>query len=357
MDADSCATLRRNRPGWSVLDRDITTIKTEEILEAGRLKRGEVALLAGGPPCQPFSKSGNWRNPHGAARGLKDPRAVTLREYLRVLKDVQPEAFLLENVFGLAYNVNQNALKLVLDGIEDAGYTGTAAVLNAADYGVPQIRQRLFIVGLRGDRRFVFPEPTHADEPEEGLFRTLARRRHVTAGEAIGDLDDGTVRAEEKVAGAWGHLLPEVPPGDNYLHFTAKRGHPKPLFGWRKRFWSFLLKLSPDRPSWTIQAQPGPYVGPFHWRSRRLRVDEIKRIQTFPDEYALVGTRGSVQRQLGNAVPCRLAQVLGDAIRETLGVKRPRKADRVAEPPPRYDAGRAITRRKARVATAAKKVG
>jgi len=97
------------------------------------------------------------------------------------------------------------------------------------------------------------------------------------------------------------------PPGENYLHYTAERGHPDPRFTWRSRYWSFLLKLHPDRPSPTIQAQPGPNVGPFHWDNRRLRVGEAKRLFTFPDSFEFVGSRASVQAQLGNAVPPLLA--------------------------------------------------
>lgn len=108
---------------------------------------------------------------------------------------------------------------------------------------------------------------------------------------------------EETVRGRWGHLLADIPPGDNYLHYTAERGHPDPVFEWRSRYWSFLLKLSPDRPSPTIQAQPGPNVGPFHWENRRLRVPELRRLFTFPDDFAFVGRRTSVQAQVGNPSP------------------------------------------------------
>jgi DNA (cytosine-5)-methyltransferase 1 len=80
------------------------------------------------------------------------------------------------------------------------------------------------------------------------------------------------------------------------------------LFRWRSRYWAFLLKLDPARPSPTIQAQPGPNVGPFHWENRRLRVGEIKRLFTFPDEFEFVGTRASIQAQLGNSVPALLAE-------------------------------------------------
>jgi len=112
----------------------------------------------------------------------------------------------------------------------------------------------------------------------------------------------------EVLRGQYSNLLPAIPPGENYLHYTVERGHPEPLFKWRSRYWSFLLKLDPGRPSPTIQAQPGPNVGPFHWENRRLRVGEIKRLFTFPDEFELVGSRASIQAQLGNAVPPLLAE-------------------------------------------------
>jgi DNA (cytosine-5)-methyltransferase 1 len=112
----------------------------------------------------------------------------------------------------------------------------------------------------------------------------------------------------EEVNGLYGHLLPAIPPGDNYLFYTKKRGHPEPLFKWRGKYWSFLLKLAPDKPSPTIQAQPGPYIGPFHWENRRLRVPEIKRLFTYPDEFDVVGGRVSAQAQLGNSVPPLLAR-------------------------------------------------
>jgi len=104
-------------------------------------------------------------------------------------------------------------------------------------------------------------------------------------------------------------LLKLVPPGDNYLFFTEERGHPEPLFIWRSRYWSFLLKLSKERPSWTIQASHSNNMGPFHWKNRFLRIGEIKRIQTFPDDYQLTGAFKDQWRQVGNAVPAKLAEV------------------------------------------------
>ena len=108
--------------------------------------------------------------------------------------------------------------------------------------------------------------------------------------------------------GRYGHLFRRSRPATTTSSTRRSAGHPTPLFEWRKRYWSFLLKLDPDQPSPTIQAQPGPYVGPFHWKNRRLRLPEIKRLQTFPDDYEIVGSRRSGQMQVGNAVPPILAE-------------------------------------------------
>ncbi len=216
----------------------------------------------------------------------------------------------------MAYR-NHNAawFEHLLSSARDLGYHVAHRVVLAADYGVPQRRQRLFVVGSR--RRLPeFPDPTHSGphETRRSYDETLAP--HVTTGEAIGDVAkrDDLAEPEEPVNGRYGHLLPAIPPGDNYLFYTEKPGHPSPLFEWRKRYWSFLLKLDPAQPAPTIQAQPGPYVGPFHWDNRRLRVLEIKRIQTFPDDYEIVGSRRSVQVQLGNAVPPLLARRIATAL-------------------------------------------
>ncbi|MBI2439380.1 MAG: DNA cytosine methyltransferase [Candidatus Moranbacteria bacterium] len=315
-DHDSCETLRTNFKHSAVIEGDVTKITSQEILKNGGLKKGEVDLLVGGPPCQPFSKSAFWNG----SKGLKDPRAVTLHEYIRILKDSKPKAFILENVFGLAYKNNQDAFTLLREGFKQLGYEINWQVINTASYGIPQIRQRLIILGSRIGR-IEFPLPTHHDPAEEGEKNTLFKNElpcYVTAKEAFKGLKEegGEVPTELKVGGKWGHLLAEIPPGDNYLYYTEKRGHKNPLFGWRSRYWSFLLKLSPNKPSWTIQAQPGPYVGPFHWDNRRLTLGERKRIQTFPDNYIFVGKKGSVQKQIGNAVPCLLGKVLGEAIKK-----------------------------------------
>jgi DNA (cytosine-5)-methyltransferase 1 len=306
---DAADTMEKNFASLvsPVIRRSILDVSTKEILRAAGLRgRDRPDLLVGGPPCTPFSKSGFWLEWKRA--GL-DPDASLLQAYTRVLAEARPAAFILENVYALTYNnkASRPAFERLLWEIDDAGYTCTWRVLNAADYGVPQLRPRLFIVGVpKGRTPLELPLPTHHGRWERRSTGAETGTRHVTAGEALTGLVT-TSEPEETVRGQWAHLLPGVPPGENYLHYTAERGHPEPVFEWRSRYWSFLLKLSPERPSPTIQAQPGPNVGPFHWDSRRLRVPELKRLFTFPDQFEFIGSRASIQAQVGNSVPPRLA--------------------------------------------------
>lgn len=303
-DADAAATMEKNFSHLAspVIRRDILELRTEDILEAAGLAPGDRPdLLVGGPPCTPFSKSGFWLE--YKREGL-DPDASLLQAYTRVLAEAKPHRFVLENVYALTYQnkASRPAYERLVREIDHAGYDFEAKVLNAADYGVPQSRPRLFIIGVRKDEPIpTHPLPTHGGQWERRQTGD-PRQPHVTTGQVL----EGLVTDPEPgevVNGKYGHLLPAIPPGDNYLFYTEKRGHPIPLFKWRGKYWSFLLKLSPDKPSPTIQAQPGPYVGPFHWENRRLRVNEVKRLFTYPDEFELVGNRASVQAQLGNSVP------------------------------------------------------
>jgi DNA (cytosine-5)-methyltransferase 1 len=269
-------------------------------------------LLVGGPPCTPFSKSGFWLEWKRA--GL-DTDASLLQAYTRVLAEARPRAFILENVYALTYNNNASrpAFTRLLREIDEAGYACNWAVLNAADYGVPQLRPRLFIVGApKRAPTPTLPLATHGGRWERRATGDI-ERPHVTSGEALANL--ATIpEPEETLRGQYRELLPEIPAGDNYLYFTAERGYLSPRFEWRSRYWSFLLKLDPRRPSPTIQAQPGPNVGPFHWDNRRLRVPELKRLFTFPDDFEFVGRRASVQAQVGNSVPPALAAAVAGAL-------------------------------------------
>jgi DNA (cytosine-5)-methyltransferase 1 len=327
-DAKACDTLRANRK-WHVLNADIHEVSSKALSAVSGLSPEQPALLAGGPPCQPFSKAAYWRSRD--TKRLSDPRADTLLAYLRVLRDLRPRAFLLENVHGLAFSGKDEGLRLLRENIasinRDTGtrYSFAVQKLNAADYGIPQTRERVIIIGARDGTIFKFPAPTHR-APEESSASNHGddRQPWITAWDAMGDLEndpDDSLR----VGGRWGDLLPSIPEGQNYLWHT-NRGGGRELFGWRRRYWGFLLKLAKNRPAWTVQAQPGTAIGPFHWKSRKLSARELCRLQTFPDSYQIVGSRGDAQRQLGNAVPALLGEILGREIRKQLLGERVRLA-------------------------------
>jgi len=270
-----------------------------------------IDLVFGGAPCPPFSKSRFYRK--DMPRALDDPSGnETLTGFVNVIRLLRPKAFLFENVAGFAFKVHKEALEYLQSETENLGYQTSSTVLNAADFGVPQMRKRFFMVGTRS-AEFNFPDATHASQAN-------GRLPWKTAGDVLMDLDTEENACDKgHFAGGKHHdLLREVPPGDNYLYFTEKRGHPKPRFKWRSRYWSFLLKLGPDLPSWTIQARRSNNMGPFHWRNRILRIEEIKRLQTFPDDFELDGTIEQQWRQIGNAVPPLLGEVLGRAIADSL---------------------------------------
>lgn len=252
---------------------------------------------------------------------LDDPRAGTIGAYLRILRDTLPRTFLLENVPGLAYRSKSEGLELIEHSIErinherGTDYNITVAKLNAADYGIPQVRERV-VVGARDGTMFRFPQSTHQPFPQDGQEVLSDLPTYTTAWDALGNLEDES-NDDLEMRGKWADLLPAIPEGQNYLFHTERdvSSGGMPLFGWRRRFWSFLLKLSKNKPSWTVQAQPGPAVGPFHWKNRRLSAQELCRIQTIPDSYEIKGRITDVQRQLGNAVP---AEVLVRALRQQL---------------------------------------
>ncbi|MDQ7839242.1 MAG: DNA cytosine methyltransferase [Thermodesulfobacteriota bacterium] len=321
MDSDCCETIKKNRD-WPVICQDINDVSSEQILKTAGIKKGKVDVLIGGPPCQPFSKSGYWVN--GDTLRLNDKRANTLYAYMRCVSDLLPKVFFLENVHGINFSGKEEGFLLLerltkeINRQTGMRYKLSWRVLDSSDYGVPQARTRFFLIGHREGERFQFPEPTHGDLIERNTMQ-LSLLGHeilpkITAWDAIGDIKP-TEAESLKVRGRWATLLPSIPEGENYLWHTNRKGG-LPLFGWRAKYWSFLLKLAKNKPSWTIQAQPGPAIGPFHWKNRLLSVREMARIQTFPDNINFVGIRLSIQRQIGNAVPSLIAEILAREIGE-----------------------------------------
>lgn len=299
------ASYEKNFPRSKFLLSRIRDINRTDIERALGGHASNMDLLAGGPPCPPFSKSRFYRK--DMPRALEDPNGFeSIEGYLNVLDWLRPRAFILENVKGLSYKVHSEALDTIVRRAEALGYNVALKTLNAADFGVAQMRERFFVVGLL-DGEFKFPSPTHSKDGVDGLPKWR------TAGSVMSDLDteENADDAGHFAGGKYHDLLKKIPPGENYLHLTAERGCPDPVFKWRSRYWSYLLKLAPDKPSWTIQARRSNNMGPLHWRNRILRISEVKRLQSFPDEFWLSGTTEQQWRQVGNAVPPDLAKILG----------------------------------------------
>ncbi|WP_316851598.1 DNA cytosine methyltransferase [Pedobacter agri] len=304
-----CESLKLNYPDAEVVCADIQQIDFKAI----KAHHGQIDGLVGGPPCPPFSKSRFYRKEK--QRGIDDADGfITVSNYFRAVEELQPRFFLFENVHGFIFAPHKAALELVEAESERLGYKIFHQVLNAADYGVAQTRQRFICIGvLKEMEDFSFPAPSHSS-PTHPKTDTL---NWVTCGQILGDIDFDLEEDEKMLAGSkHKSLMDAIPPGDNYLFYTAERGHPNPIFKWRSRYWSFLLKLSPDRPSWTIQASHSNNMGPFHWKNRFLRISEIKRIQSFDDDYRIIGNFREQWRQIGNAVPPKLAQLLAKALAE-----------------------------------------
>jgi len=231
MDADCCKTMRANRPEWTVIEERLEHVESSELLSAANLKKGEIDLLVGGPPCQPFSKSGYWSR--GDTLRLEDPRANTLEQYMRVVEDSLPQVLLLENVAGLSYSGKDDGIRYLLRRIEQinkrtgAKYHPSCAILKMVEYGVPQLRERFFLVADRDGREFRFPEPTHLHPKavdEELHFVGETRLKPVTAWDAIGHLGEPSKEERLQVHGKWADLLPSIPEGENYLWHTSRKG-------------------------------------------------------------------------------------------------------------------------------------
>ncbi|CDX24412.1 DNA-methyltransferase Dcm [Mesorhizobium plurifarium] len=317
-DTTVVSTIRQNRK-WDVLQERLDPRRAVQVCSSGIVESaGPIDIVIAGPPCQPFSKAAYWRE--DGASGLDDPRSNTLSAFLRVIALKRPRAFLLENVPGFAAPGHSGGLDRILRGVSrinnatGSKYEVHWAKLNAADYGVPQIRERVFLVAAEDGRPFKFPEPTHrsGSKLEQGASLPL----YTTCWDALGHIAEPADKTLE-MKGKWAALLPSIPEGENYLWHTSKGGG-LPLFGWRTRYWTFLLKLAKDRPSWTIQSQSGSASGPFHWSNRRLSATELFRLQTFPEDVGCAAGRTEMQRMVGNAVPSLLAEVLAREVKQQL---------------------------------------
>lgn len=330
LDTHACNTLRANK-GYhgAVIQGDVSLVTGQDLRTMAGLSPTDPLIVVGGAPCQPFSKAAYWveegqealfRRERAAGRTVFKPAAPTaarddnrrdlVQEFWRVIAESKADGFVFENVPSIRHPRNRPVLEAFKAAALHAGFELTELLANAAEYGVAQKRERVFVLGAKR-RQPIAPVPTHfiRDHLNSGLLSA------VTAGEALEGLDGNDhFEPEEVISGRWARHLEEVPPGGNYKAHTAWAGHPNPTFVTETRFWNFLLKLSPNRPSWTLAASPGPWTGPFHWNNRRLRTSEMAALQGFPRNYEITGSRRERVKQMGNAVPPALARVMVDAV-------------------------------------------
>ena len=309
-DTKTCNTLEVNKGKWissntKIVEGDITKIKPEGLYE------GEVDFIVGGPPCQSFSAIGRRA---GGALGTKDIRGGLFEHYCRLLRHYKPKGFLFENVRGILYANKGKDWQRVLEAFGELGYTLKYRVLDAAGFGVAQHRERVILVGYRKGE-FQFPRPTHGPD-------SLSKNSFISAQLAFKGLGKQTESKLEMNGGKYDHLLNDIPPGMNYLFYTEKMGHKNPQFAWRSKFSDFLYKANPDAPTKTLVAKMGRYSGPFHWENRRLSVSELKRLQGFPDDFVITGSRAQQIQQIGNSVVPPMAYSLALATAKSLfGIK------------------------------------
>lgn len=349
IDAACEATHRRNFPQIPFIRDGIEKIKGAEILRIAGLRRGELDLLIGGPPCQGFSILGQ--------RQIWDPRNGLFHEFLRIAKELAPKCLVIENVTGLATLDSGTVLREIGKAFAEAGYTIDCAELLAAQYGVPQMRWRMFFIGWRSDqgKRGGFPAPTHGASGIGDLVpnRTITAAESagfVTIREAIGDLPvipagglgtayrrppKGEFQAamrEDAPAALSNHYAPRLSK-QNLLRLRAL----KPGQDWRDLPRSLLpasmqRALRKDhtrryrRMKWqgiarTIitrfrDPKSGEYTHPNQHRTISIR--EAARIQSFPDWFIFEGTCSQQYDQVGNAVPPLLARAVGAELYQIL---------------------------------------
>jgi DNA (cytosine-5)-methyltransferase 1 len=332
-DPTACETLRAN-PQYhgTVLEGDVCDFTGASLRKISKLKKSDPLVIVGGPPCQPFSKAAYWTEsgadaayrrarangveatkPDSPTQIKEDSRRDLVSEFWRLVLESNADGFVFENVPSIKHPRNKPIYDGLVAAAKRSGFEITEVVANAAEYGVAQARERVLVLGSR-KRKPIRPSETHSLNGD-----SLFLPRAVNAGDALKGFNiKKYFEPEEVITGTWAKHLEEVPPGWNYKAHTAWAGHPDPTFVTETRFWNFLLKLAPERPSWTLAASPGPWTGPFHWNNRRLRVPEMAALQGFPHTYNVKGSRRERVRQMGNAVPVPLAQTMIRAVMDSL---------------------------------------
>ena len=307
-----CDTIRLNKPSLPLISDDIRNYSGAELLERAGIKKGELFLLCGGPPCQAFSTAGK-------RRGLDDERGNVFLKFISLVGEMRPKYFLIENVRGLLsasftppdaapeYKAEKgSALAYLLGQIEKIGYSYSFTLYDAANYGVPQHRERVVIIGSRENYRIPLVPPTHNEKGVEGLKPWVTLQ---AALEGLKTCTAGVIPAKRRrfyeylSAGQNWKDLPEAiqeeAMGKSYSLQGGKTG--------------FYRRLAWDKPSPTLVTCPTmPATELCHpTQIRPLSVEEYARIQMFPDTWQFAGNLAAIYKQIGNAVPVGLAEAVG----------------------------------------------
>lgn len=284
-DKDSCETLKLNMPEWNVVHDDIKN------LDFSKYKGADV--VSGGFPCQAFSLAGK-------KLGMEDTRGTLFYEFARAVKDIQPKIFLAENVRGLLLHDKGKTVEVILNVFNSLGYQVRYKLLNAVNYGVPQKRERVIFIGTKKGYSFNYPKA----ENEVITIREALKNCPKSAGLKYSEYKE-SVLSLVPPGGSWVDLPIEIQKeymGKSYFSGGGKRGMARRL-SWNEP--SLTLTTSPFQKQ-TERCHPD--------KTRPFTVREYARIQTFPDNWNFVGSVMSQYKQIGNAVPVRLGEKLGQAL-------------------------------------------
>ena len=299
IDPVFCKTYKRNFPTHRLIQKDITSIRDEEITSlVGDTK---IDVIIGGPPCQGFSMAGNV-----GRRFIDDPRNHLFKEFARFISIIHPDVFLMENVARLYTHNNGKTREEILHTFRSLGYNTECKVLNVADYGVPQIRSRIIFIGtcLRNNN-IIFPAKKYTPD------------RYITIKEAINDLP--ALKSGEA------SLIPNHIAMKHSEQMLKKMSFVKdggtksdipidlrPLKGDARKY----IRYDSSKPSVCVT---GDMRKIFHYnQNRALTVRELARIQTYPDDFIFEGSSIAQQQQVGNSVPPLFAEILAESIEEML---------------------------------------
>lgn len=298
-------THRRNFPHIPIIKGDIRNVTSDQIRDY--LGKDGLDLVIGGPPCQGFSTIGRRASSDPDKRYAHDVRNELVLVYANLIKELRPKFIVMENVKGILTLDKGAYLKNVLKTLHEAGYNAEYKLINMADYGVPEIRNRVIIIGNRVGLAVEFPAPDHSDNPEDGLPQWNA------CWPVLADLVEVPDTSE------FNHVaLKHTPKNIERYKLIPQGGRlPEDTLSpqlYRKNFGNTFKRLDPNRPALTMV--PGNDAFPIHpTLNRSLTVREAARIQTFPDWVIFEGNRRQQGHQVGNAVPPMFSHKLGDFIK------------------------------------------